>query len=394
MGATQLHSEYQAMLTFRGMLYNTHFYVYAFVALAIAVTAVILVWLRRKTAVLDQFFGALLLFWLLSLSTSILLPGFSYLFTWPLLFCALALGWALWRSARAGNTSQTYFILAVGALPGVFLFTPSIYVMFHFALAPMIGVLAFMVALPLGLLIPQFDLLTHVHKWRLPGMALAICVAFLIIGSLTADFNTDHPRPNAVAYLLDSDSGSATWFSAGFLQDNWTRQFYATEPEHGAVGELFPIAQRNGFPIMQGNAPKFSLEAPVAEILEDKIVNGVRTLHLKVHSPRGAEVMMVDVEPYTAVHAAIIYGTRIETLESERSLWSLTYYAVPQDGIEVTLELDPATPVKLQICDQTWELLPDILAESETPILPRTGYMMPMPNFDYGTVVVTTLLLD
>ncbi|MCP4422175.1 MAG: M28 family peptidase [Chloroflexi bacterium] len=394
MGAAQLHSEYQAMLTFRGMFYNAYFYVYAFAALTVAIAAAILVWLRRKTATMDLVVGALLMFWLLSLTTSILMPGFSYLFTWPLVFCTLALGWALWHIARGGEPSQTVVALTIGALPGVLIFTPSIYVMYHFALAPMIGILAFMIALLLGLLIPQIDLLTHAHKWRLSGIALTICVVFLIAGSLTASFDANQPRPNAVAYLLDSDSGEANWFSAGFLQDDWTQQFFSTEPEHGAVGDLFPIAQRSGFPIMQGDAPKAPLEAPIVEVLGDQIVDGVRTLQLNVSSPRGAEVMMVDVEPYTAVQSAIIDGNRIEALKSERNLWSLTYYAVPKDGIEITLELDPSTPVNLQICDQTWELLPEIVAESKSPILPRTESMMPMPNFDYGTVVVTTLHLD
>ena len=41
MGATQLHGEYQAMLTFRGMVYNAHFYLFAFVALAVAIAAAI-----------------------------------------------------------------------------------------------------------------------------------------------------------------------------------------------------------------------------------------------------------------------------------------------------------------------------------------------------------------
>ena len=114
---------------------------------------------------MDLSFGALLFLWLLALVTSILLPGFSYLFTWPLLFSALAMGWVLWRSTRGGNDcTDADVVLTVGALPGVILFAPSIYVMFHFALAPMIGVLAFMVALLLGLLIPQLDLLTRTHR--------------------------------------------------------------------------------------------------------------------------------------------------------------------------------------------------------------------------------------
>jgi hypothetical protein len=394
MGATQLHGEYQAMLTFRGMVYNAQYYFFAFAALAVAIAAAILVWLRQKNRMMDLHVGALLFLWLLALATSILLPGFSYLCTWPLLFSALATGWVLWKTAPGNKTSQTEIALTVGALPGVILIAPSIYVMFHFALAPMIGVLAFMVVLLLGVLIPQMDLLTRKRKWRLSGVALAVCSVFLLIGSLTAGFSNEHPRPNAVAYLLNSDSGDAAWFSGGTQQDDWTMQFFSTELEHGTVGEMFPIPQRSGFPIIQGEAPSIPLEAPKAEFLDDRTSGSTRIILLSISSPRNAPVIMLDVEPYAAVQAATIAEKRLEAIESPRKLWSLTYYAVPKDGFEVTLELDPSEVISLQVSDQTWDLVPEVLTSLGTTIQPRPRDMMPMPNFDYGTVVVKTLNVE
>jgi len=243
----------------------------------------------------------------------------------------------------------------------------------------------------LGLLIPQLDLLTRTHQWRLTGMAVLICVAFLVAGSLTAGFDADHPRPNTVAYLLDADSGEATWFSGGPIQDDWTNQFFSTEPERGTAGELFPIAQRSGFPIMKAEAPKIALDAPVVEVLSDQNTGSVRTLQLNLSSPRGAPIIMLDVEPYEAVQAVIFNSKRIEAIDSERDLWNLTYYAVPQDGFEITLEIDSFQAINLQISDQTWELVPEVLDNLGTAIQSRPEDMMPMPNFDYGTVVVRIL---
>jgi hypothetical protein len=329
-GAVQLHSEYQAMLTYRGLLYNAHFYVYAYAAMAIAIAAAILVWLRRKSSVMDLSFGAMLFWWLMVLVTSILMPGFSYLFTWPLLFSALALGWVLWRSP-----SHKEIILTVGVLPGVILFAPFIYVLFNFALAPIIGTIGLFVSLLLGLLIPQLDLLTRTNKWRLTWVTLSICAVFLVIGSLTAGFDADHPGPNEVAYLLNADSGEATWFSGGPIQDDWTRQFFSSEPERGTVGELFPIAKRSRFPIMQGEAPSIALEAPKVEVLDDQTSGSVRTLQLSLSSPRGAPVIMLDVEPYAAVQAIIFDGKRIEVTESVRDLWSLMDLKSPWNLIHI-----------------------------------------------------------
>jgi hypothetical protein len=197
-----------------------------------------------------------------------------------------------------------------------------------------------------------------------------------------------------VAYLLDADSGRATWFSAGPEQDEWTRQFFASDPERGSVGKLFPIPQRSGFPIWQGEAPKVALEAPQVDVLDDQTAGGVRTVRVNLSSPRGAPVMMLDVQPYGAIQAVTVEGKRIEPIESKTNLWSLTYYAVPEDGFQVELELDPSQAIDLQVSDQTWELTPEVLDSLDAPFQPRSQAMMPMPNFDYGTVVVKTLRVD
>jgi hypothetical protein len=261
--------------------------------------------------------------------------------------------------------------------------------MFHFILAPMIGILAFFISLILGLLIPQIGLFTEDHKWRLSGFAMLICVLMLIVGSLTAGYNPDQPRPNAVAYLLNSDTGEAAWFSAGYLQDEWTQQFFTDQPEIIGVGDLFPIPQSSGFPVMHGSAPTSTLEPPRAEIISDEVIGDVRLVTVHLSSPRGAEVMMVDVQPYSAVIAVTVDGERLETVESSRELWSLTYYAVPTNGFEITVELDPNSVVQFQVSDQTWGLTPEVLSLLGD-YQPRSPEMMPMPNFDYGTVVVRT----
>jgi hypothetical protein len=391
MGAVQLHKEYQAMLTFRGMVYNAHFYLFAFIALAIAIETALVVKFRRKTSVMDLFFGALLFLWLMAFVTSILMPGFSYLFTWPLMFSALSLAWIIWQNAHSRKFQQPEILLTIGALPGIIIFAPSIYVMFHFALAPMIGILAFLVNLLLGLLIPQLDMLTREREWRLSKLALVVCVAFLVTGSLSASFSEEQIGPNAVAYLLDADSGKATWFSGGSIQDDWSAQFFSTEPEHGVVGELFPIPQSSRFPIMQGEARAATLDAPVVEVLSDQTTGDLRTIQLQLSSPRQAPVIRLDVEPYAAVQALIIHGKRIEPIESEVDLWSLTYYAVPSEGFEVTLEVVQSQPIIIQVSDQTWELVPEVVDQLGLAIQPRPEDMMPMPNFDYGTVVVKVL---
>jgi hypothetical protein len=349
---------------------------------------------RRRTRTLDLFVGALVFWWMLAMATSIFMPGFSYLFTWPLLFSYAVVLWVLRRPNRKELNMTTGVISSLAALPGLILFCPAIYVMYHFALAPMIGILAFMVSLTLGLMIPQLDLLTRIRPWRLTWIASATAVVLLVIGSLTAGFNTEKPRPNAVAYLQNSDTGEATWFSGGYQQDSWTTQFFSSEPERSIVGDMFPIKRRSGFPVMRGDAPSAGLEAPEVNILKDETKGDLRTLDLEVISPRGAPVVMLDIEPADSVKALTLAGKRMEYSNINSDLWSLTYYAVPDDGIRLTLELTPSQPINIQVIDQTWNLTPEVLSYAETKIQPRPPEMMPMPNFDYGTVAVRTVHLD
>jgi hypothetical protein len=69
----------------------------------------------------------------------------------------------------------------------------------------------------------------------------------------------------------------------------------------------------------------------------------------------------------------------------------LTYYAVPPEGFKITLEVDQEQDIRVQVSDQTWYLVPEVLDGLSAAPKPRSPDMMPMPNFDYGTVVVRTL---
>lgn len=383
MGISQLHGEYQAMFTFRGLVYNATYYVLALSVLAVAIAAVIVVWTRRKTSVLDLTTGTLLFWWVLALATAILFPGVSYLFTWPVVFISLALGWVVIRK-KPGSSA---IALTIGALPAIILLSPTVYVVYHFVLSPMIGVPVFFVALLLGLLTPALDNLTKSRpRWMIIG-SLVVFAILLIIGSLTAGFTPDRPRPNAIAYSLDADTGQAVWISAGSQQDEWTRRFFADDPERAALGGLFPIARPSTFPVMHGAAPGVSLPAPGTEITGDQIVDGVRKISMRLFSEREAPVIELDIAPYEAVEAVTIAGKRLESIASERDLWTMIYYALPPEGIELLLEVTPDQALTIQLIDSTWDLVPEVLAAVDAS--DRPAGMMRTPNFDYGTIVVS-----
>lgn len=394
MGLTQLHGEYQAILTFRGVGYNARYYLMAFIALSMSIAAGIQVLYRKKNSLLDFQLGTLVLFAIIALATSILMPGFSYLFTWPLFFSSLAAAWSFRTRTGSKSSPNNMIVAALGILPTIVLYVSALYVMYHFALAPMIGILAFMAALILGTFIPLFDQLTQSQPWRLSIISLVICLVFLVIGSLTAGFTPDQPQPNAVAYLLNGDSGDAYWFSGGSLQDDWTEQFFTDAPVNGAVRDLYPLEAGSGFPIMYGTAPSLDIDPPTIEVVSDQRTSSLRRVVLDIQPKRGGQLMQFDLSPYQALSAVTLDGKQFDVPESTENFWSLTYYAVPEEGFTLTLELDPEVPIQLQVSEQSWLLSEEVLSLLESPYQPRSDNMMPMPNFDYGTVVVKTIDLE
>lgn len=384
MGIVQLHSAYQSAFL---RVYNFPLYYWAFIALAVTIAATIHVLFKRKVGANDLAFGALLLWWILAVVFSVLAPGFSYLITWPLLFSTLALGWVLWKESPDANSWRREIALVAGSVPGLIILAPAIKAMSEFGPMSYLGITFLFVALLLILLTPQLDLMTRTRRWWLSGGALLVTLGFLTAGSLTAGFDAQHPQSSGLAYLLNADSEQATWFSPGPQLDSWTTQFFAEQPERGTVGELFPIAQSSQTPILKGEAPAVALDAPEVEVLKDQIVNSVRILQLRLRSPRQAPIIYLDVEPRAAVRAAVIDGQQNNTPESEGNLWSLQYRGVPPEGVEITLEIEPSQSLTIQVIDISMEL-PGIVG---TTFQPRPDDMMPMPNFDYGTVVVKTL---
>jgi hypothetical protein len=99
--------------------------------------------------------------------TSLFLKGGSYLFTWPLLFNLGALGFVLARKRRAIFSSKDLVLQAAGAVPGIILFGPVVYIILVALTLRSLGaliVIAGTVVLLLGPLTPHFAVVAALRK--------------------------------------------------------------------------------------------------------------------------------------------------------------------------------------------------------------------------------------
>lgn len=331
-------------------------YVCGFVCLTLAVSAALYNWFRRKISAPNLAIGALAWWLALTALTAVYLPGGSYLFTWPLL-CGLA-ALAVLFAARESEPSpaKLYAVLALAALPGIFLLAPMIYFI-HTALGmDVAGALMFLVVLLLGLYLPYVRFVGVRGKWAVPGVALLVGAGLLAAGGFVAGTEQRRPNPNSISYIMNADSGKAVWFTSADKPDEWASPFFAAGSERGGLTDFVP-AKTDAF--LKSPAPAASLEAPQVRVLGDETADGVRNLRLSITSPRQAAKVSVYLN--AGIVEASVNGKKVEAGAAQPqgaadAPLTLNYMAPPAEGIVLTLATKSAEPLRLSVADGSFGL--------------------------------------
>lgn len=339
-----------------GATYNSDFYLVSFVAFTIAVTSGLIVLLRRRISEQNLWMGAMLCWLILTLLTSLFLPGASYLFFWPLLFGLVALGVTLVLKDQRPTAATRILVLLIGMLPAVILLAPVIKLLFNGLTVSASAFVMILVVLLLGLLIPQLNLMTASRRWLLPGAMLALCVGFVGAGSLTSAPSAKRPVPNSIFYALNTDAGQAFWASSDDLPDSWTTKFFTRDPKQIPLKDFFPSSSRS---FLVGSAAAIALPAPEVAVLRDEQNGGVRVLRMHITSPRRAPVISIYLDPHVEVQSAAVNGKPAEGNAAQSAAgvgWGLRYYAVPPEGLELNLAVKSSQSFNMRVVDQTYGL--------------------------------------
>ncbi len=370
-----LHSGYRTIL--QGTTYNRNVYVASFVALTLALTAAIYIRFRRRASVEDLMVGGLVWWAVLMLLSSLLLPGTSYLFTWPLCSMLIGLAYLFTSKEQEPGPLKRLAVFLLSAVPGILLLAPIIALSFIAFRMVGYGLVMIPVVLVLTLLLPAIGLMRRPGKWWLPATALVLSIVLIGIGSLTSGFDTEHPRPNDLFYALDADTGKAIWVSSDVNTDEWTAQYLSATPTKDALYNFFPASSKK---YLFGTAPAITLDAPQLTLLSDNTSKGVRQLRLRASSSRKAPVISVQADSEVEVVGDMVNDKRIDyaQVRTQGELgdrWGVNYYGVPDEGVELTVFVKSSRPLKLRIVDQSYGL-----PEKELPSFkPRPPYMMPAP---------------
>ena len=365
--------DHSSTTSLEGGSYHSDIYLLSFIALTIGLTAAVYALFSRKVSVENLTAGALLWWMIVMIVTCVYLPGATYLFTWPLLFM-LAPFWLILKQHRSQH-SLDLIILLISTLPAVVLITPLFHQIFSGFGLNGIWVIALLLVLLLGLLVPHLALVARPNKWVLPGASVLVAVVLLLIGIVRPDFDAARPKPNSLFYGLDANAGTAIWGSFDARPDEWTARFLSPHPENRPLPVFF---SSTSVPYLQTAAAVAPLEAPNVELLDDKSNDGVRTLHLHLTSPRRANVLTFFLDSKVKVLRATVNGKLIDSdntpaLNSFRNNWVLRYYGPPAEGVYVNVEVKTSEPLKVRLLDLSYGL-PQLPG---APATDRPDYMIP-----------------
>ena len=348
--------EYRA-LTY-GEIYNSRLYLFAFTALTLAITSSLYVLLGRKRSVSDLWTGALLWALLFLLLTTFAMPGASYLFAWPLVFSLVALLISFIWNRKETRSRKQLALVSVGTIPAIILFVPIIQILFVGLTVNSSALVMVVVALLFGLLVPQLNLVSSMNKWLLPAASTGICLVFLVSAIVTSNFDANHPKKNELFYAFQADTGQAVWASSNSRADEWTSQFFSSAAKVAELPDFFPNGK---WRFLTSEAPAEGLTAPKIEVVSDNRSTDERTLRLRVTSTRQAPVLSLYVDADAEVQGTHINGEVIKQTSSggdpaQKNTWSLRYFALPADGIELTLVSQSAQPIRIKAVDQSYGL--------------------------------------
>jgi hypothetical protein len=384
-----LNSDYQVMMIGS---YQSGLYVVALIFTTIAAIAALYTLLRRRVLLYNlaggALVGALVPLWFASL----VVPGMSYLVTWPVLFAILPLAWILLAGKYGNNAWGRVAMLTVAAIPALLLLPGTLYAMTGFANRleglmgmPILGVVMLFVAPPVALLVLHLDFLSGDSGWRrwaVPVTAALLALVLIGWGNATSGFDVDQPWPDRIAYELNADTGQAQWISRDQNLDHWTGQFFPAGAERTEYDSL-----------LVGIVPAFTAEAattfvavPEIDVLSDTVIGDMRTLEVRL-LPAGARMMVAQINAPGPMAALAVDGQSVDIASYE---WAddgefpIVNANVPAEGWELSISVRSTEEITIEIETAADGLPGDVMERFQ----PRPDDTMPAPDYARDPTVV------
>jgi hypothetical protein len=309
---------------------------------------------RRRVGAVPLAVGGLIWLAVLAAVLAAVAPGGSYLAAWPALAGALA---GLLAAVASSPVVRLVTALLSGGVavavlaPTVALFFPALGL--STAAAPSaVATLLLLATLPaLDLLFPDPEGERDRGSWlpvaAVPATALTLAAACTVVGLRVDRFDAGHPVPSRLAYVLDHDTGQASWVSTERTPGAYTA---------GYVGSRFALPADHphlGGDVWSGRAEPADLAAAEVETVSDTVLGSRRELTVRVTPQRpGVRMLVLDLRvDGGAVVAGRVAGRTVPEQELGRERAWIVFHAPPEGGLQATFGIEGDGPVDLRVID-------------------------------------------
>lgn len=364
------HKNYKMFLT--GDTYNSNYYVYGMMCLAFALAFVFYVFFGKNRTSDEMFFGAVTFWVFLSILTSLLLPGTSYVFT--LSAISISIACLIVYLLKNGDSFEwkNVLIMASGSLTGIILVGGIIRHLIEGLGVGLLTVGIVFIALTIGLLI--YALLMFERKTRLMTGALfaAAGLVLIISGLASVSYSPEKPRQTSVFWAFNADTNKAFWATEDADPNEWNKPIFEGNATDKQLPEIFPQSQRV-FLVKETQAA--DLKLPILEKIADETSGDTRRITLKTASANQSPVITLAVESNAEITGFEIDGKsfsgEISDPSKQKSPWAVRLYGVPLSGATVVLQVKTAEPLKIRAITQDFGFPPsaDINISSRPPDL-------------------------
>jgi hypothetical protein len=353
----------------------------AIVALAFCAVSAIYLLVRRRSG-FELSAGAIIIWMFLAVGSALLLPGASYLFTWPVISGAIGLIISTLLASRErserSRKAAGLIVNAAFALPAALLLAPIVYMLFILLSISVPWVQALLTAIGLALVSPLFSLQPSSKiRWAVPLLAFFFFAAFLISASAANRFDEGHRKVTNLMYLQDADHSRATWATLAARPDEWTGQFLKNAQNNVDVSAFTPwVTQR----VIGAEAPVSGLQPPDIQVLDDRQDDRQRRVRVRITPQRGANgIVLIGTAGQEILQATVdgraLYREDEAGKDRQGGPLRVLYISPPAGGFEASFEMAAGQPLTLGIVDLYFNLPPALMEKAS----PRPAYMMPAP---------------
>ncbi len=280
-----------------------------FFLISIVASVLIYFMFRKGRGVWDLTMGSLFGWAALMAMGSIIIPGASYILTWPLLFSIIPMGLLFARGTNAHLSVLFMGLFTVFAIPVLYWYSNFAYLYFIAMGLDATGIAMIIVVLAMGLLVPHGHYIRKIDRGIFPGLVFLAAVVFVLLGTMGARFDERFRKPSSLFYGTVADGAESFWASTDREPDAWNSVYLSDEPDTTTWSEWIPGAERK---IWTGGAPPSNLLPPDISILEDGVRDDLRTLSLRVVSQRAAPILYMFLPPEVEIVGVNLNGEEIQ----------------------------------------------------------------------------------